>query len=291
MNRPAANAARRALNRHGTDAQLYLLLARAEKADRRLPEAAEALEMAVQIEARMKHAWPLLGTVRALQHRHKEAITAFQKAIELQNDNADAYVGLGRSLLALGEGGDAVTTLARGLVFAPQARALRYALGRVLLLEGKFKSALPHLESFVDGQPNHWKGLFTLGLAYAQSGRQTLAKPLFDRALNLKPKNAVIHFNSAMTLMAMGNDAAAAVALESAVQLQYSLWQAHCERARVLHRLQRYDDAGASYAQAVKLNPELVVAKAALASGPKSAMAHMIAGLACSPNRYLDIRN
>ncbi|HIA05000.1 MAG TPA: tetratricopeptide repeat protein, partial [Myxococcales bacterium] len=134
LNRPAAQAARRALTFHGTDARLYLLLARAEMGDRRLSEAQEALEMAVQLTPNIKHAWHLLGQVHAWQGRHKKAVTAFKSALKFEPEIADSYVGLGRSLLALGEGGDAITTLSNGLLYAPKAFELRYALGRILMI-------------------------------------------------------------------------------------------------------------------------------------------------------------
>jgi tetratricopeptide (TPR) repeat protein len=290
LNRAAARAARRALSRHGTDARLYLLLARAELGDRRLREAAEALEMSVQITPGIKGAWHLLGNVRALQGQHKEAMHAFKKALVLEPGIAEAYVGLGRSLMALGEGGDAVAMLAKGLVYAPGAHELRYALGRVLMNEGKIQSAIPHLESFVDAVPDHWQGTFSLGLGYARMGQWDPAKKWFIAARALRPQNAIIEYNLAMVLAQLGEIGQSAKALASAVSLRYSLWEAHCGRARILHRLGRYTDAEASYAEAMKLNSKLVVARSVLAAGIQTGLGHMLQGLPCTNTRFLDIR-
>ncbi|HIA03774.1 MAG TPA: tetratricopeptide repeat protein [Myxococcales bacterium] len=159
------------------------------------------------------------------------------------------------------------------------------------MIESKLQSAVPYLESFVDSVPNHWKGVFTLGLTYLRLGRLKAAQTAFVTARRLRPKNAIIEFNRAMVLVRLGEVRKAAEALTTAVELRYSLWEAHCERARILHRLGRYADAEAGYAEAVKLNPKLVVAKAVLASGTQTGMGYMFQGLPCSSVRYLDIRD
>jgi Flp pilus assembly protein TadD len=84
--------------------------------------------------------------------------------------------------------------------------------GKVLVQQGRTREALDFLNRAVQLNQNDWTTYSALGVAYDGSGDYVSAKGAYDRALQLKPGEAAILNNYALS-RAMAGDLAAAKAL------------------------------------------------------------------------------
>ncbi len=288
-NRPAAEAARAALVKHGSDAELYLFLGRAHLADRRLDEAAEALATAGQMNPELGEAALLLGDARLRQRKFVEARAAFQRAVELMPRDPEGYVGLAKSLRALGRGGDATALLERGLTLVPDPSVLEYAVGRITLKDGRPKDALPHFEAHLKRSPDDWRGHFAVGLAHLRLAQPDAAVTALMRAAAIRPNQAEIQHNLGLAEATRGNMEPALIAFGAAIRLRYALPEAHCEKAKLLLRAGRADEARRALEETVKVDPQSVAARALLAHKQGVGLQAQLLGLPCGASGTLDV--
>jgi len=289
LNGPAAIAARKALNEHGTDAPLYVLLARALLADRKVDEAIEALATATQLDGDSAEAFSLLGEAHFQKGAYVKAREAYKRAVELRPRSAPAYVGLGKTLMALGRGGDAADMLVHGLTFAPDSQELHYAVGRVLVRDGRDEDANVHLQTYVSKYPDDWRGYFSLGLSQLRRGANEPAAQSFRNAATRRPNQAEIQYDLGVALTRTNKPDAALAAFSEAIKLRYGLWEAHCERAKLQHARNALADARSGYEQALKLNGNCALAKSVLDTKLASSMGRMHLGLPCASKPELDV--
>lgn len=288
-NEAAQTTARRGLETHGTDAPLFVLLARAQLAEREIKAAVESLRNATFMAPENSAAWRLLGEAEHKQSHYEKAAQAWIRAIELRPRDTAAYIGLGNALVAGGRGGLAAETLAAGLSVAPKSMQLRYAVGRVMLLDGRPGDALKHLELYTAQAGSDWRGWFSLGLARLRSNNPAGAAQAFQMALQRQPAKAEIHYDLGLALARNGETARALSAFSEALTHQAELWQAHCERARLYQSLGRVEAAKTDYRRVLELKPGVAVATAVMNAPAQSGLAFLQAGLPCSSLNDLDI--
>jgi tetratricopeptide (TPR) repeat protein len=104
-------------------------------------------------------------------------------------------------------------------------------------------------------EPDNVEALHLAGAAAAHHGSPVEAASLLTHAARLDPRNAIIHFNLAATLVSLGRNEAALVAIDAAAGLGTALPQAHRLRGDLLKSSGRLDAACESYAQAAALAP------------------------------------
>lgn len=285
----ASAAATTGLVRYSADAALHLLFARSLLAERKQDEASEALVTATQLNPDNPDAWYLLGELRAGQQRWRDSADCYRRAAERRPSFAAAYVGLAKSLLALGQGGQTVELLVAGLRFAPDSKELLFAIGRLQLKDGRLAEALPRLLVYTKRFADDWRGHFSLGLLQLRSGRPVQAAEAFSRAIAIRPNQPLVHYDLGLALRASGELEAAHKAFSEAVALEFSMWQAHCQRAVVDHRLRRHDRARQGFQQTASLNTGCALASAMAGVDMADGMAQMLLGLPCTADPDLDV--
>jgi tetratricopeptide (TPR) repeat protein len=95
----------------------------------------------------------------------------------------------------------------------PDAWGARSSLGLILMGQGRFAEAIPHLEAARRLQPGIPGASTYLAIAYAQVGRIQDALVLFDDALRRYPADLLARSNLGMTLARAGRDDEAAAEL------------------------------------------------------------------------------
>jgi tetratricopeptide (TPR) repeat protein len=95
----------------------------------------------------------------------------------------------------------------------PDAWGSRSSLGLILMGQGRFPEAIPHLEEARRLQPEVPGASTYLALAYAQVGRVQEARTLFEEALRRYPGDLLARSNLGLTLARVGREDEAAAEL------------------------------------------------------------------------------
>ncbi|WP_454732001.1 MULTISPECIES: tetratricopeptide repeat protein [Cupriavidus] len=166
---------------------------------------------------------------------------------------------------------------------------------------GDLATAEHHYVAALTHDPNHIDALHCLGLLYQQYGRDSLAVSLLERAVSLRPQDAILHLNLGVTYKACGQLELAIACFTRAVTLSPTLAAGHYHIGNIHLISGRLDEAIESFRVAVRLNPgnlaalnglgetlhsmercreAMVAFRAALALDPKSLTARLGAGTA-----------
>jgi Flp pilus assembly protein TadD len=122
----------------------------------------------------------------------------------LENDIRDAQL-----LRVKGDYTGAVRTLSQLMLVAPDDPRIVGEYGKVLIQQGRAPEALNFLKRAVELQPNDWTLYSALGVAYDQTKDYAKARDAYQRALVLKPGEAVVLNNFALSRMLAGDPAQA----------------------------------------------------------------------------------
>jgi len=172
------------------------------------------------------------GRARAFVRAGKpaEAVTALRRRVgdAAQGDPPALLEALSDALVEAGRGEEALATLRRALEARPRDAGLAYALGATLERLGQPEAALAQMRALLVLDPEHAEAMnFTAyvlaGLppapAEPQRDRLDEAERHARRALELSPRAGHVHDTLGWVLHRRGDDAAAAAALEQALEL------------------------------------------------------------------------
>lgn len=119
--------------------------------ERKLDEASEKFEAAVQLDPTNANSWNGLGWAQFNSGDAKAAIVAFEKCVTLEPKHPAGLNGLGQAYLSQREYAKAEKFLLKA---APNAPAAWYGLSRLYVLTGKFDKAKTWTEKALAAEPN-----------------------------------------------------------------------------------------------------------------------------------------
>jgi superkiller protein 3 len=213
-----------AIRLHPLDKQLYLLKAKADAMRGAKDEALAACRKALDLDPNFAEGYAMIGeTLRWDEKRRDEAIAAYQSAIKINPRFLPAYEPLGELLDAAKDQKEAEAVFRRGIAADPKGMTGRFALGRLLVKQGRLTEArevwagrtsdednkFPNFITLLERaerlkratdalaqRPNDPDALVEMGLAVMEGdswvvdGRQERAVEYFRQALKLKPDHA-----------------------------------------------------------------------------------------------------
>lgn len=132
-----------------------------------------------------------------------QAVTVNPKAPLPKNVAADLDGNLRQAqLLRLaGKHDEAIQILSQLMLVAADDGRVVGEYGKALAQKGRSQDATQFLRRAVELSPNEWSYYSALGVAYDQIGDQVNARAAYDRALSLKPGDATILNNYALSRM------------------------------------------------------------------------------------------
>ncbi len=126
----------------------------------------------------------------------------------------------------------------------PKVNATTYfAHGHLLERQGQLERAVVQYRKAVTLQPDFLSARNRLGITLNKLGRHAEATTEFQQAITNHAELAYLHNNLGFSLYLQGKYAEAQAALERALTLKPDFPRAHLNRALVLARLERFDDA------------------------------------------------
>jgi superkiller protein 3 len=219
--RSASEAFARAIPLRPQDKQLYLLKATADSGRGAKEEALAACRKALELDPAYAEAYAMIGdTLRWDEKRRDEAIAAYRSALKVNPRFLGPYEPLGELLDSAKDKEGAEEVFRQGLAADPQRMAGRFALGRMMVKQGRLAEARELWDgrtsdedrafpNFIDllkraenlkratdaltQRPNDPEALVDMGLAvmdgdsWMVDGRQARAVVYLRKALELKP--------------------------------------------------------------------------------------------------------
>ncbi|MCB9552599.1 MAG: tetratricopeptide repeat protein [Myxococcales bacterium] len=212
-----------------------------------------------------------LGVLAEWQGRPDDARARYRDALTRDPTLGPAVIALGRLLIRESDPQGALRLARDQLARAPDAPALRNALGRLRLdagleldqVEADAKAVLRDDEKNVDAMIN-------LAAAYHHDGRHELAIAILDNARALRPDDPEILARKALAHRALGEDQRARFALEEATALPGGATaEVHNNLGLIYHAAGDYPGAEAQFRRALARWPGMLAATINLANALK----------------------
>jgi predicted TPR repeat methyltransferase len=218
-------------------------------------------EEALPLYEKITREWPEdavarsnLGAALLEMGRNQEAVEAFRAAVDLAPDLARSHLGLAKALHRLDDLEEAEVHARRALELTPCEDSW-FRLGFVLQGLGNEDEARRCYKEAMVCNPRSAMARNNLGVLELNAGFLDYAKEWFRRALDLDPLHADAWSNTANILEKEGHLEQAEAAARQAVDLGGGL-RAMVRLAYILQRQQRVEEAAATYARCLELDPE-----------------------------------
>jgi len=186
----------------------------------KLKEALAKLDLAIEKSPELAEAYYLRGGVHKVLMQVSEAIADYTKAAELGYDEANVRFTISELYMVQKEYAAAIKQLRMLKRLEPATLRTNFSLGRLLLLVGRPKEAIPYLTAASSIQPSN-VGISRLLLeAYSQAGTLDKAVSLAKQMVQQSPRNARLRFLLGSLLDRTGKTDEAIRQLKLAIELQ-----------------------------------------------------------------------
>jgi len=201
------------------------------------------------------------------------AAQAFRKAIQLMPDMKWAHFGLGNVLLKNGNDSasdedkkqnykEAAEEFEKEANLQPDNDKVWFQLGKAYALGGDDDKAIAEFEKASLIDPSKSDSYMELASIYEKRKDKAKAEEMYQKIITIDPGNAAtVFFNLGVHAWNENKDKEAAQAFQKAIEIDPKYAGAHRELARVLTRMQAFDEAVKHYQEYLKLEPKAPDAK------------------------------
>ncbi|MGH7302292.1 MAG: tetratricopeptide repeat protein [Candidatus Rokuibacteriota bacterium] len=187
----------------------------------------------------------------------RDTESLWRYAIDVDPDCSICRGNLGVNLLHQGYHLVAQAEFERVKALRPDSKKVYLHLGYMHATLGNFPQAIDNFRLFVARYPNDADGLNNLGAALVNDKRPREALEPLQRALKLKPRDALPHISMGFAYMELGDPARAKSLFREAIKLKYDLPQAWYGLARVNFETGNFDAAHKAWGRLGQLDPKL----------------------------------
>lgn len=232
------------------------------------PAPAEMLfRNSLSLDPNQANAEAALGEIYLVQKKVPEAADAFQKAVQL-DPGAETYAfGLVRVLLALKRSSDVIAFLKSVEAKFGALPNYQYALGLAYYNEHHYAESVAILEKLLLAKPpREDKVEHVLGDSYLSMGKLDLAESAYRRAIEENPKEPDYYVAYATAIRREGSDNLddAIIRLKGAQRMNPGDWRIQLELGLCYESKGQLADAASLIEQAVKAQPDLTAGHVAL---------------------------
>lgn len=174
----------------------------------RLDDAGLAYRAAIALEPATVQAYVNLGATATRKKNHRQAATAFQRALRLSHDHPGAWNNLASAVWELNDGQGAIAFCRRSVALKPDHPDPYANLGYVQRSQAQngedFAEAATLCRRALQLNPSHVSALNNLGIVNLDLGQLDEAERLFHRTLAAEPKHPDARFNLSLALLKAG---------------------------------------------------------------------------------------
>jgi tetratricopeptide (TPR) repeat protein len=222
----------------------------------RREEALKSLDRAVALDGESAIAWATRGLALVELDRVEEALASFDRALALNAEIPFAWTSRGIMLGRLGRPEEALDSFDRALAIdVENARSWMYR-GMALRELRRVTEALESLDHALKVNPEDAPTWTNRGIALSDAGRVEEALESFDHALDLNPEDGRTWTDRGLALSEVGRVEEALVSFDRGVSLDVLNARAWRGRGSTLGRLGRVGEALESLDRAIALEPE-----------------------------------
>jgi tetratricopeptide (TPR) repeat protein len=143
--------------------------------------ASEAMAKAIQLRPQSKELYVLKATADVRRSATEEALAASRKALEIDSNYAEAYAVIGESLRwDEKRRAESIEAYRKAIKINPSLLGAYDHLGQILEAGKEEKSAEEVFRQGIAADPNHMSGRFALGRMLVKQGRLVEARELWD---------------------------------------------------------------------------------------------------------------
>lgn len=227
----------------------WYLLAILLNENRRIEEAAVAIDEAA---ARAPNE-PLVrftqGSIALARGRSDDAVTAFEAALDCNPQFAEAATNLGLALARAGRIADAEAAHRRALTIRPNYSLASYNLGQLLHRNARAREAIDCYRAALAAEPGNLPARFNLATALRHSGDTQAAEIEYRRAIALAPANHEGWLGVGLAQKDRGEFEAAIGSFEESLRRHPTAPDAHLNLSLALLSLGRFAEAWPHYEQ------------------------------------------
>ncbi|HKQ99022.1 MAG TPA: tetratricopeptide repeat protein, partial [Pyrinomonadaceae bacterium] len=244
------------------DVSALLMLARAHLMLKDIPAAGRTLEAAVARGLQEAPIYAALADIYERSGHIENAIPAMRLAIERDPKNEFYRFRYGMLLTDTKAPGAAVIRLQEALQTFPNSPKLWFALGIAHFSGHNADEAARAFQRSLELDPQFAPALAYLGLMQTEQGQYKAALALYEKALSVDEKTAIVHYLAAdaLTKDGGGDVAAAEKHLARAVTLDKTFAPAQLALGKLYQRAERLEDAARQFEYVTRLQPDLAEA-------------------------------
>lgn len=186
---------------------------------RRLAEAANTCQQALQIDPGHSSSLYLMATIMAESGQPAESLKYLDQAIALGPNVAEAHGNRGIALMTLGRLDEAEQALRRSMQLDPTRPEPWYALGNLKAQQKDHKAAFEAFLQVLQIDPRDGRSWTNMGIALQEMGKLEDALAAYEKAQILLPNEAPVYYNVGRALHGQGRTLEAIVANHRALEL------------------------------------------------------------------------
>ncbi|MGA8028034.1 MAG: tetratricopeptide repeat protein, partial [Bryobacteraceae bacterium] len=142
--------------------------------------------------------WYYLGRTKYNENRFEEAISAFKECLKLEPKNVKAEDNLGLSYAGLARNDEAKAAYLNAIAWQKESGASDAGpfidMGSLLMDDNRVEEAVPYLLQAIRIAPEELRARRELGKAYLHLNEPGKAQEELEKAVELRPKDASLHY-------------------------------------------------------------------------------------------------
>jgi tetratricopeptide (TPR) repeat protein len=233
-------------------------------------QAIEYYRAAIRLEPEYGQALTGLGVLLLMEKRVTEAERLFEKALSVDPNHATALINLAMIDQSRGDLETALERLRKVVDRNPDYAEAHLNLGSLLASMKKHDEAIQHLSKAVNLNPKMEAAYLNLAAAYVETGQWDKAEVHYRRVQLLNPRMSFAHFGLGTLQARREQHADAVVSFRKAIALGATDARTYTELGLSLLALGENQAAADALERALELDPQSERAKRALPTIPRS---------------------
>lgn len=197
-----------------------------------------------------------LGSTYVRAGEDEKALTVYKQILQIDNTDFNALNNLGGIYRRLARYEESVLVLERALTTGTNTNQVYYNLGHTYKLMGNYDDAADCFVTVIEENPNDVLAYNHLGSIQAARGEHAKALQSYNKALQIDKNHPILHYNSALSYIALGKLDQAKLSFENALRTRPGWVEAMVDYADLLIGMNKNKEAQDLLTQAQKLKSE-----------------------------------